>query len=110
MAGEVVPGPQFEIDEEVDRIYNEVTDLLNHKDFTAAIPLIAKAKQKYPDYPDPLELEARWAEMTEKWQIAAEAFEALVNFKSSIAELTPETIEDYRKKAEAYRIRARSGT
>ena len=74
--GEVVSDADFDV--EVDMFYKEVWVLLQNKDYAKAVPMIARAKQKYPEYPEFLELEAKWAEEIGKWDIAATTYEALV--------------------------------
>lgn len=65
--------------------------------------LVNRMKDQYPGYPEPLELECEWAEAAEEWAIAAEACERLAVFKSPLVELSLESLQMYRERAETNR-------
>jgi outer membrane protein assembly factor BamD (BamD/ComL family) len=99
----IAPDPRIEIDNEVDEAYNRGVTLLREGEHEQAETLYKDMKVRFPSYPDSLYLQVQWAEATENWQLAVEACDALVQFKSPDVEITPEGIADYSKKTEYFR-------
>ena len=101
----ILPDPRFEIDNEVEEAYNRGITLLREGEHELVETLFKEMEVRFPSYPDSLYLQVQWAEATKNWQLAAEACDALVQFKSPDVEITTEGISDYTQRAEVYRAK-----
>ena len=94
----IIPDAQFEIDDGVDELYNQIGSLIQNNQLDKAEKLSEKLLNEYPDYPDGLE---RMADLHEKRGDFAEAIKYLdkvIHFSSPTMELSNEAIDDFKAK------------